>query len=434
MIVSLPSRGIGAAALAAGLLLAGCSSDSDVPKTVASAPDGGTQVNTDTGSAGEFPDVNSVPNQRPTSTIQDLNQAPEGLSGAESGTQYGEPLVGGPTSSAEPPAPPLPPEPQEPLAPIPEAGVQTQSSDAYSAPAPEQAAAAEPAAEPTEPVAEAAPAAPQGEGQTIQGTTAQPAPATGGVQSAPMAPMAAAPEQPVTPTGTPQEGSQPFQPEAQLALQPGSVQTPSLGAAQQAQLPASAYGPNYAALSPDAYGIAFPQPVLPPYQAYNPAQAMYRSPYASPPTNYGGANDGGPIVSSQTAMVAPAFAGYGQPYYGGQPVGLIYFREGSSKLSSDDRRVLKQIAEMQRAQGGVVHVVGHASMRTGTMDYSRHQEANRRISEARANAVARQLMRYGVPEGAIQAAAAGDSQPLYSEVMPSGEAANRRAEVYLSAY
>jgi outer membrane protein OmpA-like peptidoglycan-associated protein len=73
-------------------------------------------------------------------------------------------------------------------------------------------------------------------------------------------------------------------------------------------------------------------------------------------------------------------------------------------------------------------------MHTGTMDYSRHQEANQRISEARANAVARQLMRYGVPEGAIQAAAAGDSQPLYSEVMPSGEAANRRAEVYLSAY
>ena len=86
MIGSLSSRGIGAAALAAGLLLAGCSSDSDVPPTVASAPSGGTQVNTDTGSGGSFPDVNSVPTQRPTSTIQDLNQAPQGLAGAQGGT------------------------------------------------------------------------------------------------------------------------------------------------------------------------------------------------------------------------------------------------------------------------------------------------------------------------------------------------------------
>jgi outer membrane protein OmpA-like peptidoglycan-associated protein len=96
--------------------------------------------------------------------------------------------------------------------------------------------------------------------------------------------------------------------------------------------------------------------------------------------------------------------------------------------------VLKQIADMQRANGGVVHVVGHASMGSGTMDYSRRQQANQRISEARAGTVARQLMRYGVPEGAIRTAAAGDSQPLYSEAMPSGEAANRRAEVYLAAY
>jgi outer membrane protein OmpA-like peptidoglycan-associated protein len=441
MIVSLPSRGIGAA-FAVGLLLAGCSSDSDVPTTVASSPDGGTQVNTDTGSGGEFPDVNSVPNQRPTSTIQDLNQAPEGLSGAQSGTQYGERLVGGPTSSAEPPAPPPPPEPapQEQLAPIPEAGIQTQSSNTFNepapqAPAPEVAAAAEPIAtpevtepQPMEPVAEAtpAPAAPEGEGQTIQGTTpegegqtiqgttqgpsqdmaAQPAPDNSGVQAAP---IAAAPQQPATPASTPQEGVQPFQSEAQLPS--GSVQTQSVGATQSAQLPASAYGPNHRALAPDAYGVSVPQPVLPPYQTDNPAQATYRSPYAT-----------------------PTVASYGQQAYGGQPVGLIYFGEGSSRLSSDDMSVLKQIAEMQRASGGVVHVVGHASMGTGTMDQTRHQQANQRVSEARANAVAQQLMEYGVPRDAIQTAAAGDTRPLHSEAMPSGEAANRRAEVYLGVY
>lgn len=439
MIVSLSSREIGAAAIAVALLLAGCSSDSDVPPTVASAPGGSTQQNTDTGSGGSFPDVNTTPTQRPTSTIQDLNQAPEGLSGAQSGTQYGEPLVGGPTSSAKPPAPPPPPEPEQQLAPIPEPGIQTQTSDA---------APAEPEPQPTQQVAAPEPTPePAGEGQTIQGTMGeaqpapqveaqaepepepQPEPQPQAVVAAPQQPMPQA--QPMAPIGTPQDGAQPFQPEAQLALQPGSLQAPAIGTVQP-QMPASAYGPNYRALAPDAYGISFPQPALPPYQGYNPAQAMYRSPYANPPTNYGGAT---PVVSSQTAMVAPAYDAHGQTYYGGgQPVGLIFFRDGSAKLSSDDRQVLKQIAEMQRANGGVVHVVGHASMRTSTMDYVRHQEANQRISEARAQSVARQLMRYGVPEGAIQWAAAGSTQPLYAEVMPSGEAANRRAEVYLSAY
>lgn len=135
MIVLSPPRGIGAAALAAALLLAGCSSDSDVPETTVSAPDGGTQVNTDTGSGGEFPDVNSVPTERPTSTIQDLNLAPDGLSAAPGGSPYSGPMVGSPSSTAAPPPPPPPaPGQEEDLAPIPETGVQTQqSSDAGSA-------------------------------------------------------------------------------------------------------------------------------------------------------------------------------------------------------------------------------------------------------------------------------------------------------------
>ncbi|MGH6892073.1 MAG: OmpA family protein, partial [Dongiaceae bacterium] len=361
----------------------------------------------------------------------------EGLSGASGGTQYGEPLVGGPSSSAERPAAPPPPEPapEEQLPPIPEAAsVETQSSEAPSvlapAAAPEESIAAAPdeAAEavPDETVADAPAAVTEpmptpevAEPEPPQVAEAVPAPDSaapdsGSVQAAPMAPMVMEQQQPVAPVGTQEDGSQPFQPEAQLALAPGSAQATSLGATRQ---PA----------------------VLPPYQPYNPAQAMYRSPYASASANYGGANYSGAnygvaVVSSQSAAVAPTPASYGQPAYGGEPVGLIYFQDGSSSLSSDDRPVLKQIADMQRIYGGIVHVVGHASMRTSSIDFERHQQANQRISEARANAVARQLVEYGVPRDAIQTAAAGDSQPLYSEIMPSGEAANRRAEVYLSAY
>ena len=150
MFTSFPRRGICAATLVAGLWLAGCSSDSDVPEVVTSAPNGGTQVNTDTGSGGEFPNINSVPTQRPTSTIQDLNLMPDGLPGGQNGAQYGAPLVGGPTSSATPPAPPPPP-----LPPLPESGIQTQTDGG----------SGEPALEPTVPTT-GAPSTPQPEPQS----------------------------------------------------------------------------------------------------------------------------------------------------------------------------------------------------------------------------------------------------------------------------
>lgn len=281
-----------------------------------------------------------------------------------------------------------------------------------------------------EPIAEAVPAPDAPQGQTIQGTTGQTAAAANDVAEPAAAPdstvqVAAAASSAPQPSATPVVAVQPA-----VAPEPANVQPPSLNAPQQAQLP---YAPNDGSLAPSASGAVVPQPVLPPYQPYNPAQAMYRSPYANPPTNYGGAV-AAPMSAAPAPMMAATYASYGQPYYGGQPVGLVFFSEGSSGLSPDDHAVLKQIAEMQRAYGGAVNVVGHASMRTSTMDYARHQQANQRISEARANAVARQLVTYGVPQDAIRVSAAGDSQPLYSEVMPSGEAANRRAEIYLSAY
>ena len=393
MFVVFPSRGISAAAFAAGLLLAGCSSDSDVPPTEVSAPGGGTQMNTDTGSDGSFPDVNTTPTQRPTSTIQDLALAPEGLPAAQGGTQYGEALVGGPTSTAEPPPPPPPPEPQEALAPTPDPGIQEQGSEStpttpqVAEPQPEPAAEPEPAPEP-EPVAE--PAEPQGEGQTIQGTATQAEPQPEPQPEPEPAPVAAAPEpvEPAAPTY-----SEP--PAVAEPSQPAPVATP-----QPAQQPA--YGSNQAAQAPEAYGVSSPQPNA--TQNYN---------------------------STQMAAAAPGPApSQGQQRSGGEPVGLIYFRDGSSDLSSDDRRVIEQIAEIQRAYGGVVSVIGHASVGGTSAD----QQANQRISEARATAVAQALMQFGVPLEAIRAGAAGDSQPLYSEAAANGAAGNRRVEVYITAY
>ena len=65
------------------------------------------------------------------------------------------------------------------------------------------------------------------------------------------------------------------------------------------------------------------------------------------------------------------------------------------------------------------------------MDPANHEVANFEVSMERAGAVAAMLARYGVAPGAIITEARSDSTPVYHEFMPTGEAGNRRAEIYL---
>jgi outer membrane protein OmpA-like peptidoglycan-associated protein len=53
------------------------------------------------------------------------------------------------------------------------------------------------------------------------------------------------------------------------------------------------------------------------------------------------------------------------------------------------------------------------------------------MSLARANAIAEALMREGLRSENVQAAAQGSAVPVYYEFTPTGEAGNRRAEIYL---
>ena len=72
-------------------------------------------------------------------------------------------------------------------------------------------------------------------------------------------------------------------------------------------------------------------------------------------------------------------------------------------------------------------------MRTRNMDPIQHALANFNISIKRANAVAKALINNGVPAGRLIIDAVGASEPVSIEAMPSGERANRRAEISLSA-
>ncbi len=112
-------------------------------------------------------------------------------------------------------------------------------------------------------------------------------------------------------------------------------------------------------------------------------------------------------------------------------VATILFENGSSKLKSLDRRILSSVSHLQRDSGGTIRIVGHASSRTRNLDPVRHKMANFQISMARADKVFGELIRLGVSGDRIIITAVSDAEPLYHEFMPSGEAGNRRTEVYL---
>ncbi len=111
----------------------------------------------------------------------------------------------------------------------------------------------------------------------------------------------------------------------------------------------------------------------------------------------------------------------------------IFFGHGSSRLSKNDMEIIKNIANEAITTNAVVHVKGHASMRTRNMDPIQHALANFNISIKRANAVAKALISHGVPAGRLIIDAVGASEPVSTEAMPSGERANRRTEISLSA-
>ena len=119
-----------------------------------------------------------------------------------------------------------------------------------------------------------------------------------------------------------------------------------------------------------------------------------------------------------------------EPVSAGELVGVAHFKAGSARLSVDERQSLRRIAQAYRSRGGAIRVEGHSSSRTRNMDLVQHHLVNFTVSLNRANAVARELVRQGIPAQAVFAVALSDSRPIYREVMPSGDAGNQRVEVY----
>ena len=326
----------------------------------------------------KVPDINSVPNEAPKSTIVDLDQAQEGLGSDSSNSQHTDETLTMPNETAARPE--------------------------------------KPAGEPQ--TAEVQPVAP--ETQEAVTTTEPPTPAPAPAPVATSEPMPVPEPVQVATTGTPQSGSKPFEPNGPLNLTPGSLdRSPGEAAAAPTGIAAAPLsGSGTATLTAPTMGAGTPSQdgVSVDYSALNGLQSSGATSYQQ----------------SAGAQPVRGYAPTGSIAGVGQAVGYVYFGNGSSRLSAADRQVLQQVAQLQRFQGGVLRIIGHASARTGNMEALDQQELNRQVSLERATAVARALVEYGVQPILVQVAAAGDDQTLYAESTPAGEAGNRRAEVYLS--
>jgi len=103
----------------------------------------------------------------------------------------------------------------------------------------------------------------------------------------------------------------------------------------------------------------------------------------------------------------------------------LLFDVGSARLKPGGRRALANLARfMSQHPERKIAIEGFT-------DASGSPEANKRLSEARANAVRDALVREGIEPGRIQARGLGDAYPVASNANSGGRQLNRRVEILL---
>ena len=115
------------------------------------------------------------------------------------------------------------------------------------------------------------------------------------------------------------------------------------------------------------------------------------------------------------------------------PIARITFNHGSSQLTDEDLSKIKKVANLfADNEGKKIVIVGHASSRTNyDMDLTKHALVNFNISLERARKVMEEFSTIGLNSEKIELVAMSDAKPLYAEIMPRLEAANRRAEIFI---
>jgi OOP family OmpA-OmpF porin len=106
---------------------------------------------------------------------------------------------------------------------------------------------------------------------------------------------------------------------------------------------------------------------------------------------------------------------------------VITFAEGSAAIAPASRGVLNALASVAlRCDRFSIEVAGHTDNQGG-------RELNMELSRRRADAVAAYLAGQGVARARLSARGYGPDRPRSSNATPTGQAANRRIEFYVSS-
>jgi len=385
--------------------------------------------------AGTTPDLASIPARPDATSATQQQQTTQSLASDGAQARYSADALRGGTEAAAAPPPAG--------AAAPTAAQQLLGSSATAA----NAADAPPTAEPAPPPqvaanarsSAAAPALPDGAqpappANAPIGNAAVPPSSNGqNVQTASMAPVA-------SPVGPSSAASAPsVAPRGEPAVPAVPANAPTRGTMMaQPQLSDAALGfkPSNAPALDASVNNFVSAPIVANYRqtASNSQMASNMTTAAVPAVPVRGAGSDSAVVTNMAA-VSGAPAAIAAMNGGVAPTAVIYFPGDGTNLSTAARAEVRAAVAAFKANGGqgAVRVVGHASSRTGNMPVEKHLETIFDKSQARANAVAQELIHDGVPASRVLVDAVGDSQPIYYESMPQGEEGNRRAEIFVQS-
>jgi outer membrane protein OmpA-like peptidoglycan-associated protein len=362
-------------------------------------------------SPGETPDLAAIPDRPvPTSTADEQSQVTASLAGDRSRAKYSADALRGGTEPAAAPPPPSP---------VASNDIVVPHSAPPSAPAPAQEASTGSNGD-------------QGDNSPTVDATAQaappPPPAPEATELTPAQPSAAntAPES--TAPASPSPVAMVSPPDAALGFKPSTAPPLDPTVGQFVPPPIIArydQTAKAAGVSPRMVAIAEPTVKM---KSSRGSRAAVGGPEAM----------SGAVVANLDALQPPPSATQAAAYSSAQglpPASVVLFPGDGTLLNAEARGQVRAAVEAFKQAGGqgYVRIVGHASSRTSNMPLERHLEVIFNKSQDRANAVAKEVIREGVPANRVLVEAVGDSQPVYYESMPKGEDGNRRAEIYLQS-
>lgn len=121
-----------------------------------------------------------------------------------------------------------------------------------------------------------------------------------------------------------------------------------------------------------------------------------------------------------------------RPPDGALKVAVIQFDRAGQELDGNAMDILAQVAAYAQRSRASVWLFGYASRKVELASGGSARTASQALSSDRVRAVALVLIEAGVPPERIQLVARGARDPVYVETTGTGEAGNRRVEIYLT--